>query len=79
MGRRAAWTAIDQPIATWRRGRCRTSTTLALPGRPRPSGSEAFVAVVQSADFGQLHDLAHARRVDGARLRRVLAQRQMRP
>jgi hypothetical protein len=27
------------------------------------SGREAFVAVVQAADFGQLHDLAHAGRV----------------
>ena len=49
---------------------------LAPRERRRRSGSQAFVAVVEAADFGQLHDLPHARRVDGSRLRRVLAQGQ---
>ena len=38
------------------------------------SGCASLVAVMQAAHFGQLHYLAHARRVDGSRLRRVLAQ-----
>jgi hypothetical protein len=46
-------------------------------GTPREicsSGSEAFVPVMDAADFRQRHDLARAGRVDRSRLRRVLAQ-----
>jgi len=39
----------------------RISATFAPHERQRCSGSEAFVAVVEAADFGQLDDLAHAR------------------
>jgi hypothetical protein len=44
----------------------------------QPSSSEAFVAVVEAADFGQLGDLAHLGCLYGSRHRRVLAQGQMR-
>jgi len=33
--------------------------------------------MVETTDFGQFHDLAHALRLDGPRLRRVLAQGQV--
>jgi transposase len=35
--------------------------------------------MVEPAHFGQFHDLAHARRLDGSRLGRVFAQRKMGP
>ena len=44
----------------------------------QPSSSEAFVAVVEAADLGQLGDLAHLGCLYGSRHRRVLAQGQMR-
>ena len=43
------------------------------------SGRAALVAMVEPAHFGQFHDLAHARRLDGSRLGRVFAQRKMGP
>jgi hypothetical protein len=43
------------------------------------SGGEALVPVVQAADLGSLHDLAHGWRMSLSRVGRVLAQREMRP
>jgi hypothetical protein len=48
-------------------------------GRQCPSGSAALVPVMETADLGQFHDRAHARRLDWPRRRRVLPQRQVRP
>jgi hypothetical protein len=44
----------------------------------RSSGSESFVAMVETADLRERHDLAPGGRVDGARLRRVLPRGQVR-
>ena len=49
------------------------------PAPVKRSGGEALVPVVQAADLGSRHDLAHGRRLSLSRLRRVLAQRQMGP
>ena len=43
------------------------------------SGGAAFVAMMQPADFGAGDDGAHVGRGDGSRVRRVLAEREMRP
>jgi hypothetical protein len=42
------------------------------------SDRKVLVPVTESADLGQLHDLAHCVRVDGSRLWRFLAQGQLR-
>jgi hypothetical protein len=47
------------------------------PQKTRSSGSEAFVPVMEAADFRQGHDFAHTGRVDWSRLRRVLAPGQI--
>ena len=46
---------------------------------PLSSGSESFVAMVETADLRERHDLAHAGLLNRSRFRRVLAQRQVRP
>ena len=48
-------------------------------GQLRRSGRAPLVAMVEPAHFGQLHDLAHAGRLDGSRPGRVFAQRKMGP
>ena len=53
------------------------STTGATRKQRHCSGSAALVAVVQTADFRDLNDVAHAGRLDGPRLRGVLAEREM--
>src|SRR4051795_8431896 len=42
------------------------------------SGSVPFVAMMPPADFGPRHDTTGADRLDGARLRRILAEREVR-
>ena len=71
------WSASEQTRL------CPAGRGIAIPCRHRHgghwwrSGRAALVAVVQAADFGQLDYLAHARRLDGSRLRRVFAHREV--
>ncbi len=51
--------------------------TVAWFGRRFRSGRKARVAMMETADFGKLDDLAHTGRLDGSRIRRVLAEREM--
>ena len=44
----------------------------------RSSGGESLVAMMETADLRQRYDLAHGWRLNGSRLRRVLAQGQVR-
>ena len=43
------------------------------------SGGEAFVAMVKPADLRSRHHLAAVRRLDGASIRAIFGERQMRP
>ena len=47
--------------------------------RRRWSGSPALVPMVQSSDFGHLHDMTHGWPLEGSGVRCVLAQRQVSP